>query len=231
MPGQGDPDFHDIVARIEAAASLAALREAMERLCAEYQLACACYEALRTPPAAPGLHLHVRRAEGDCLGAEAVRRYAAQDPAMLALLGSPLPIDWEAALPAAAGAAARRAISVPIRGPGGAVALFSVAGLAEAAEWPAARRAIMRDMHLVALHLHARVLALTGGDAPPPLSARERECLAWAAAGKTIEDTATILGLSVRAVRGYLDSARRKLNCLTKTHAAVRAVQLGLVAP
>jgi DNA-binding CsgD family transcriptional regulator len=53
--------------------------------------------------------------------------------------------------------------------------------------------------------------------------------LQWAAAGKTIDDTATILGLSSSAVRTYLDSARHKLDCLTKPQAVARATQLGLI--
>lgn len=86
---------------------------------------------------------------------------------------------------------------------------------------------------MIGLHLHVRFLAL-GGGAPtrplPRLSPRERVCLKWAAAGKTIEDTATILSISERVVRGYLDSARRKLDCLTKTQAVVRAIQLGIIS-
>ena len=126
----------------------------------------------------------------------------------------------------------RNAISAPIHGAVGGSALFSVSSDICDREWAQLRCRNRRDVQTVGLHLHERFLALGGGAHDPmaqSLSPREGECLKWAAAGKTIKDTATILSLSERAVRGYLDSARRKLDCLTKTQAVVRAMLLGII--
>lgn len=63
-----------------------------------------------------------------------------------------------------------------------------------------------------------------------PLSARERECLRWAAAGKTSEDVASILGLSQETVRVYFKRAMRKLGATTRAQAVARACEAQLLA-
>ena len=61
------------------------------------------------------------------------------------------------------------------------------------------------------------------------LSPSELEVIKWAAAGKTVEDTATILGKAARTVRGQIDSARHKLGGYNKAHAVSRALELGII--
>jgi DNA-binding CsgD family transcriptional regulator len=56
-----------------------------------------------------------------------------------------------------------------------------------------------------------------------PLSQREIECLRWAAAGKTSEETAIILSLSGSTINTYLKSAMRKLNAYNRVQAVVQA--------
>ena len=57
----------------------------------------------------------------------------------------------------------------------------------------------------------------------------ELECLLWTAEGKTAEEVASILGLSVFTVNRYVSVAVRKLNCVNKHHAAIRALRGGLI--
>lgn len=61
------------------------------------------------------------------------------------------------------------------------------------------------------------------------LSDRERDVLAWAARGKTSNDTADILKISVETVNDHIKNAIRKLNASNKTHALTQAILLGLV--
>jgi len=63
------------------------------------------------------------------------------------------------------------------------------------------------------------------------LSVRERDVLQWAAAGKTTDEIATILGIAERTVRVYLDTARHKLGASNRTHAVARALGTGLIHP
>jgi DNA-binding CsgD family transcriptional regulator len=57
----------------------------------------------------------------------------------------------------------------------------------------------------------------------PLLSQREIECLRWAAAGKSSEETAIILALSGSTINTYLKSAMRKLNACNKVQAVAQA--------
>ena len=61
------------------------------------------------------------------------------------------------------------------------------------------------------------------GIADPGLTTRERECLLWTLEGKTAEETAAILGLSVFTVNRHAFNATHKLGSLNKHHAAVQA--------
>jgi len=62
-----------------------------------------------------------------------------------------------------------------------------------------------------------------------PLSLREREVLRWAAEGKTSYEIGMILGLTERTINFHVASAITKLNASNKTHAAVKAVLLGII--
>ena len=63
------------------------------------------------------------------------------------------------------------------------------------------------------------------------LTRREKECLLWAAEGKTSDETADILHISESTVRFHLNNAARKLNVHNRRHAIARAICLGLIKP
>ena len=60
------------------------------------------------------------------------------------------------------------------------------------------------------------------------LSPRERECLLWAARGKTYAEIALILGIASASVKTHLDKSRYKLNCVSLSQATAAAVALGI---
>ncbi|MGN6584612.1 MAG: helix-turn-helix transcriptional regulator [Rhizobiaceae bacterium] len=66
-------------------------------------------------------------------------------------------------------------------------------------------------------------------DIPNPLSERERECLFWAAEGKTTDETALILDVSNNTVNGYMQQAIRKLAAPNRAKAIAIAVRNGLL--
>lgn len=92
-------------------------------------------------------------------------------------------------------------------------------------------------LELLVPHLHAvltRVLchgdALAGLDeAASPITAREREILQWVHKGKTNWEIAGILDISPLTVKNHVQNILRKLNVQNRSHAAVKASQLGLV--
>ncbi|MGO4707136.1 autoinducer binding domain-containing protein [Microvirga sp. 2MCAF38] len=61
------------------------------------------------------------------------------------------------------------------------------------------------------------------------LTARERETLHWAAAGKSAADTGEILGITERTVTAHIVSACDKLGAANKTQAVAKALQHRLI--
>ncbi len=61
------------------------------------------------------------------------------------------------------------------------------------------------------------------------LTDKEREVIAWAARGKTAEDSAEIMSISTETVRWYTKNAIDKLGAGNKTHAVAKAIHLGLI--
>lgn len=62
------------------------------------------------------------------------------------------------------------------------------------------------------------------------LTGQQRKCLAWAAEGKTTEEIALILDISVSTINKHLDSASEILNANNRTHAIAKAVDGNLIA-
>ncbi|SIQ96522.1 LuxR family transcriptional regulator, quorum-sensing system regulator SinR [Rhizobium sp. RU33A] len=62
-----------------------------------------------------------------------------------------------------------------------------------------------------------------------PLTRRERETLAWIAAGKSYWETAVILGISERTIRHFMANARQKLDVVNNAQAVAEAVWRGLI--
>lgn len=92
------------------------------------------------------------------------------------------------------------------------------------------RSAELADLSMVLAYAQAAStrLMMPAASAPEcPLSAREREVLQWAAAGKTAWETGIIMSISDSTVNKHLDSAVKKLDCSNKVHAVAKALQAG----
>lgn len=63
----------------------------------------------------------------------------------------------------------------------------------------------------------------------PAMSNRELDCLRLTADGKTSEEIAAMLGLSMHTATQYLTSAAQKLDAVSRTHAVAKALRLGLI--
>jgi LuxR family quorum sensing-dependent transcriptional regulator len=66
---------------------------------------------------------------------------------------------------------------------------------------------------------------------PPMLSPRERDCLTWAARGKTSWDISVILGIGHQTVRGYFATIRQKLDVTTMAQAVAESIRRGEIRP
>ncbi len=112
-------------------------------------------------------------------------------------------------------------------------ALFSLNSRMPASEWSNLVQAYSPEWLELAFLIHRKaVFELHGEDDPiPQLGPREKECLHWSALGKTNDEIAVILGLSMHTTQRYLMSARHKLGAASTTAAAALAIQLRLINP
>jgi DNA-binding CsgD family transcriptional regulator len=81
----------------------------------------------------------------------------------------------------------------------------------------------------VSYALSALAAASGGASAPSPVSDRERECLRWVAEGKTAEEIATIVGVSINTVNSYVSLAMHKLSAKNRAMAIANAIRAGVI--
>jgi len=173
------------------------------------------------------------------------QNYAAIDPIIDRAYSQPTPVYWDEALfdtPArrtmweeAAHFGVGAGVTVPVAGGPNEIAILSAAGSLRPGK-PPATPAIVGQLYLIAAQMHAAIRpVLTAGQpaesADEALSAREKECLGWWAAGKTAEDIAVLLTVSARTVRFHLENVKRKLGARNRADALSKAVEMGLIRP
>jgi DNA-binding CsgD family transcriptional regulator len=177
-----------------------------------------------------------------------VKRYVEQDyfridPVVVAGQKSFLPIDWltvehssnEARhffSEAESYGVGRLGFTLPIRGPAGERALFTLTTNATDEHWHRWRFSHLHDFHLLAHYFHDRAIRLAGlryDHVMRPLSPREKQCLESLVRGQVPGQIADALGLSVSAVHAYLRTARRKLECATIEQAVAKAIRFEIV--
>ncbi|MBW4961267.1 autoinducer binding domain-containing protein [Sulfitobacter sp. CW3] len=122
--------------------------------------------------------------------------------------------------------------SVPIRGPNGQFALFTVNNSCSDPEWEAFAEANRRDLILIAHYFNEKALELEPGRTPEAaqaLSPREVDAMTLIAIGYNRAQVADTLSISEHTLRVYIESARFKLGALNTTHAVARALSRGLI--
>ena len=85
------------------------------------------------------------------------------------------------------------------------------------------------DVEMLCRLMHLRIASLPQTHLRRPLTSRQREALKWSAEGKTMQDVATIMDLSVATVEKHLRMAREALDATTTAHAVQKAVSLNLL--
>ena len=108
--------------------------------------------------------------------------------------------------------------TVPIDGPRGFESCVAMAG--PRVELPPHVRP---GLHLMALHAFERMRSILRPRprVSPPLTAREREVLAWVANGKSAWEIGEILSIGKRTVDEHAQTAFRKLGAVNRTHAVL----------
>ena len=171
------------------------------------------------------------------------RDYLRIDPVVLGCLQNFHPVDWkklnwsskaarEFQADAIAHGVGRQGFSVPIRGPNGQFAMFTVNHDTDDESWSAFTQRNARDLILIAHFFNSKALEFEPGRRPPPaqaLSPREVDTLTLLAMGYSRAQVANSLSISEHTLRAYIESARLKLGTLNTTHAVARAISRGLI--
>jgi LuxR family transcriptional regulator, quorum-sensing system regulator CinR len=123
-------------------------------------------------------------------------------------------------------------LAVSVHGPCGLTGMLRLMASSTTSPWEGCRIEAKSMLSLCAAQLFetAKRLSDTSDFVVVSISRREAECLDWSAKGKTIAETAMILGLAPTTVRHALDDARMKLGAATKSQAVARAQELRLLS-
>ena len=122
--------------------------------------------------------------------------------------------------------------SVPVRGPNGQFALYTVSHNCDDDDWATFTEAHRRDLILIAHYFNQKALDFEPDrkpEAAQPLSPREVDALTLLAMGYSRAQVAETLNISEHTLRVYIESARFKLGAMNTVHAVARALSRGLI--
>lgn len=122
--------------------------------------------------------------------------------------------------------------SVPIRGPNGQFAMFTISDHMSDTRWEKFTGEYMGDLILVSHFVNQKALEIERGTdfyAMQNLSPREVDVLTMLAMGLNRAQAADSLAISEHTLRAYVESARFKLGASNTTQAVARAIAEGLV--
>ncbi|MDP2410714.1 MAG: LuxR family transcriptional regulator [Pseudolabrys sp.] len=123
----------------------------------------------------------------------------------------------------------REIIGVPIHGPAGYQGLVSLASLSDV-HLSSTDRALI---HLLALTIHDRCHSSPDfgwqGSATPNLTARELECVQWAAAGKTDWEIGQLMNITAATAHFHIEKVKKKLGIRSRVQAIVLMTLRGLI--
>lgn len=171
------------------------------------------------------------------------QEYLRIDPVVIGCFQRFQPVDWKDLdwsskqaraflADAIAHGVGNQGLSIPIRGPNGQFALFTVSHHCNDAEWIRFTAAHRRSLILIAHTFNHKALEFESGRSPEPtrgLSPREIDALTFLAMGYARGQVAEMLSISEHTLRVYIESARFKLGAANTTHAVARALADGLI--
>ncbi|MGC8202154.1 helix-turn-helix transcriptional regulator [Aliiroseovarius sp. PTFE2010] len=123
-------------------------------------------------------------------------------------------------------------LSIPVRGPQGQFALFTVNHSCSDNEWADFVDAQSQNLIIIAHEFNKKALEFELGEdavSKPALSPRELGAITCLAKGLSRAQAADEMKISEHTLRVYIEAARHKLGALNTTHAVARALSEGLI--
>jgi DNA-binding CsgD family transcriptional regulator len=121
--------------------------------------------------------------------------------------------------------------TVPIRGPNGQFAIFTMNHTTSDENWENFIETNKSDLILIAHAFNERALAFedTSEMSKPSLSPRELSAMTLLAKGLSRAQASDAMTISEHTLRVYIEAARHKLGAINTTHAVARALAIGLI--
>lgn len=169
------------------------------------------------------------------------QQYIKIDPVVNLGLNSLMPLDWQSLRSTSPSAGiffkeafafgvGNQGITIPIRGPYGDKGLLSFSLNEKDDLWDLYIQENLPDLNILAYYIHQAIQISEGGSKlEVKLSKREIDVLQWLAIGKSKQDVADILNISIHTVKTYAETARYRLNALNTTHAVALAMDSSLI--
>lgn len=171
------------------------------------------------------------------------RNYHRIDPVILGCFQRFHPVDWKQLDWSSKAARAflqdalehgvgNQGYSIPLRGPSGQFALFTVNHSCADEDWQSFVDSYGNDLILIAHFLNRKALEFETDRQPESrrsLSPREIDAMTLLALGYSRAQVAHSLSISEHTLRAYIESARSKLGAQNTTHAIATALSRGLI--
>lgn len=170
------------------------------------------------------------------------QNYVSHDPAVLHLGQTILPYTWNDLLATPSYSKSERKIVleardfslntgliIPLPALRSGSAIMTMAG--DNVQVSQSERA---EIHLAGIYAHSYLRSLIRPGIKKvdrKITARERECLHWAASGKSDWEISEILSISKATANAHIESAKRKFNVATRVQAIIIAVKEGIIRP
>ncbi|WP_417249596.1 helix-turn-helix transcriptional regulator [Celeribacter sp.] len=122
--------------------------------------------------------------------------------------------------------------TVPVRGPNGQFALFTVNSDTDDEDWERFIDRNERTLVILAHEFNKKALAFEKHDdtaLTATLSPREVTAMTHLAKGLSRAQAASEMGISEHTLRVYIEAARHKLGAMNTTHAVARALSSGVI--
>ena len=233
------PPLEHILEDLERAEELGALQEATERIRDHYRIDHVVYHWVDSAGEQYGCGTYSDAWRQRYLD----QNYLRIDPVILGCFQRFHPVDWKRldwstkaarsfrkeALEYGVG---NQGYSVPVRGPVGQFALFTVNHNCDDTVWDAFTVEHHRDLLLIAHYFNRKALEFEPDRTPESsqaLSPRETDAMTLLAMGYSRAQVADSLEISEHTLRVYVESARFKLGAMNTTHAVARAISRGLI--
>lgn len=232
-------DLDVILGMLDAADSLESLQNIVERIRDTLRIRHMMYHWVDSG----GDHYYFGTYSGEWAARYSDQNYVRIDPVVASCYRGFDPVNWKSldwsprnvrsfladALEHGVG---NQGYSIPVRGPGGQFAVFTVSHSTSDADWGRFIEENGRQLLLMAQHFNSKALKLEpqrSKGARKTLSPREVDALTLLGTGKSRAQVAEMLSISQHTLRVYVESARAKLGAGNTTHAVALAVTQGLV--